>query len=725
MESNLYENKIRFRLVSVNGPMYSFDKIIKEPLNIRDADYVIDRDDEYFGFAAEYIDENARLEFDNEDDSGRAEIEMIFNTYGNDGIIKFYMEVYYGGLWNELINANLNLNTYNKEVESVSCCIEKVSFNSLFRTRFDTSIYTNETVSLDGYNSPALSPKSINIQAQSQRKTFVSKTDYERQEGSHGGDDFAPNFEVGFPRTTITTSEFNDQQDMEPAIARWDYSNNLMNWIAGSGYCHFRAERDGWVDIKISGFTFQYSGRTNLDDFIDFNGRAKTNWKAQAGIVVFDANGAYKTSYVHFTDQRTNTDNMQLIFNPGTCTWRVYMQQGWGFVYYGAGWQDGTESMDREEFVNGNGATMTVVQVETLPPTKCNAWKFKDVLVKNLEMITGSGNLKSDFLTQCQARTFVTNGWNVRRVSKPLQTKMKDIFATMNALWNVGYTLTTDSQGNSRLVVEPMKYFFQNKKIISLSDISDYKEESDKNMIYNEVEIGYDKYVDSDAAGQEAFNTKREYLLPIKTAKKKLTLKSPFIADGFVIEKVRSYQYDAEQPVSTSEDDYTFLLCLNAALTTSVDDGLSNMSGIVDPYNSYNFRLSPARMFMNWQYFINSVLAFKTSMSTIGNRACYGNKFAKGQTSNSDCGSTVLIQENQDFPIDNSKKLFYPLLINFKAPLSFEQFITIKDALLDKGENANGYIEIASPFGFFNIFVKQIKYNPINEIAEIRGWKKY
>jgi len=722
----MYNEKIRFRLIS-QMVLYPFDQEILEPLNISNSDYLIKRDSEYYGFSAQYMDENAVLEFSNEINSGRQIIETLFYNYGNEAKMSFIIELLVGVTWEEIIKADLNFNKYDSDYKGVTLAIERVGFESKFRTRFATSINTNEVISLDGISVDPINEMHIQIHAQKVQKTFITN-----QKTNENYFDFAgPNNRIIgiFPSDDIKINK-TETDGLPGAFFLKDFTANIFQEVANSGYYHFKALKAGKATVNI------------LDSIAEYLITVPLDWyKHELGFhsCIFSSAGVLKDSTTHATKTVGNlysvfsysgvfpvalSKTVEFDFEVGDAIC-FFVTLGTSSVYGGTG------------KLSNLGCRFEISIVETSPRSDCETWDLKSLLVHNMKIITNSGNVKSDFLDLLDERITITNGFRIRRnVNNPLTYNMKSLFEAISAVWNLGYTISTDSMGADQIVIEPFEYFFQDKKIITLSESYDYSEKWDESLIYNYVKIGYAKYNDEAEIGLDSFNTVREYQIPITSYSKTLTKLSPVIADGHLINKVKDYQYIKDyyaKVESKSEDDFLFFLCLNSIRSNTIDDAnlntpsMSTITGIIDPIEPYNYRLTPARMFYNWQSFISSLCSFIPDLTVISNRLCVNNKNVNGYLVDlpSELQDGVELTESQNFEVLNSKKIFKPLLSVFKTKLSYQEFILIKDSLLNKGINANGYFEVFVNDKIINIFAKELKYNPITQIAEIQGWLKY
>lgn len=369
---------------------------------------------------------------------------------------------------------------------------------------------------------------------------------------------------------------------------------------------------------------------------------------------------------------------------------------------------------------------------------------------------------------------------------------------------------------------EKREYFFRDILLFQIPTYainkSSYLESPNVDLMYNHVSIGYKKYPENELNTLDEFNTKREYLTPLKTIKNKLEKLSDFIASGYALEfqRRRLFENEGNQNSSAAYDDDVFIIALTeekfevpifeikddyilltqkvnnlpevgqqieiaalpgnsttnagtytiasidtvgalprrtkvtvtTTLVNEIVDGVvvkylsgkynpersqpfETVENIISPETSYNLRISPKRMFLNWAKWINSGLFHKDSSSVIKQTFSKNNAVAGGletqflNTESNPMGDVdkALIIENSDLTLtdyQNFDRIFKPIKIEFKARLEFEELQYIFDRL-EKGylENAYGYIEFYDLDGNTRKgFIMDITYNP--SIEEVK-----
>lgn len=196
----------------------------------------------------------------------------------------------------------------------------------------------------------------------------------------------------------------------------------------------------------------------------------------------------------------------------------------------------------------------------------------------------------------------ISNGFLLRStLNNPIEDATKQPRASFNQLMagvrflvNAGFNV--EFSGEDEVIrIEKMDYFFQDKEIVTLSPelLSSYEETVDPSYIFNEIEVGYNKF----SKGRET--NKRDtiddphgvvqYLTPIKRNKQKFSLKGDFILSGTEIEIVRRKQF--EEDLNSNEKDDGEIYAVQAH---SWEDGYALQSTFTipqePPISSWSYR---------------------------------------------------------------------------------------------------------------------------------------
>ncbi|MDR1403289.1 MAG: hypothetical protein LBJ60_06275 [Tannerellaceae bacterium] len=290
---------------------------------------------------------------------------------------------------------------------------------------------------------------------------------------------------------------------------------------------------------------------------------------------------------------------------------------------------------------------------------------------------------------------------------------------TLNAIWALGYSFI-EEKGVSMLRVEPVMWFFNPEYCVyECEEVFDYTETTAKDLLLNEFETGYEKYADNDLHTLLEFNTYRQYLLPFKHFKGKVTKKAKFITSGYMIEILRRIQFADKPKDSDSNDDSIFLFTMSDVNPLECERGeaFSFVFGEDDISSIYNARISPARMVLSWMPFLSSVCYHKSVEEQV---KCQFYK-QNGEFATQLKTESFLIVENQNFTVSRNKK-FIPAIAEFKTPMFAKDYLRIRDSLLSRlgDEENNGYIQFFDRTGTVKTgWVMEMEYDAYRELASL------
>jgi len=207
-----------------------------------------------------------------------------------------------------------------------------------------------------------------------------------------------------------------------------------------------------------------------------------------------------------------------------------------------------------------------------------------------------------------------TNGLLIRLFDVSQVTfnaSLKDAFKTLNGILNIGLGFE-----DGKVVIENEKYFYD------IEDNPDYPvtdtEKYTTNQILdlstwlndeviskavlpewyaNEIKVGYNSFEYENIQGLKEFNTKSNYVTPLKSIKRLLDLVSPFRFDTQGVNKLRAKPQNAfgTEDVSGDNDVFGFDVKRATVFEVKTDDDFILVSGGIDPAQSYNLNFTPRR----------------------------------------------------------------------------------------------------------------------------------
>jgi len=579
-----------------------------------------------------------------------------------------------------LFKGNLNLNTYLDDDGEIRCSIEKVSFENLFRTRFDTVIDLSSPIDLDGNPIAPTPVKTTQLHSKVIVKEFASAV---TEAQSINSEDISRFVSVKMESASELTTELPGNQALPLSVNGIDPRDQDLFF--------FKIEEDGIYDMNFkASFTFKIMR-------IDFGGKIGTYYltprvmlqRTGVTLEVLEFN-AFRRSGA--TNEKTITFDMNFDVNLSRNMLAgdvIYLDCVGQMQYAGASY-----FYQISNYLNSNRISG---QTSSAGSTTLSYLLF-DVANYLIGAATGQPNsLISSILDENgDFHDYVlANGFQIRNFltsSKPLKMSLKDFFEGVFQIAGLGYNFQI-LNGKEYVVIEKVADFFQMREIIKLDEIYEYKEEHGKDFVYNELEIGYEKYPEEESNTLDEPNTYKTALTPIKTYKQKFTKKSKLIASGYILERQRREQFQINPSESLSNDDDVFIISVikdGAGYRSEKNEQFSNIEGLFSPETAYNLRLTPSRIEYNWAPLLNISFSKKLGTDVIKTTFIKNNDKLKSYLIPSDTRRryepNFVLEEKGDvdmnrFKGDNRKALHLPQMASFKAIIDYSDYIFMKACL--------------------------------------------
>ena len=688
---------------------------IREPGKWDSVGITGERDKDWHGWNYQYSDGEVQLDFD--DLAGKQILEQAYAEGGNDAAANFYYgfnETFY------LFTGKFNFNTYKRENGRVNIAVERKDFNDLLQSRFDTKVSMAALDTLDGI--PLTPPASFSLALHA--KEIVKK--YERF--YEPVIPFAPesytlaatlgksNLYYRFNTTEPKISEIETVTEMPLGISTLDpIANELYNWrLKFGGVITFSLDAYWSITVNITLGSGAYSFTPKMII-------------RRGGVNVLDVVIGTVMSGPTIPALLTVSGNINYDLLNFVC-----LPEDNIFIYIHL------IAVNRAISSTFTCNTMNFVlnMLETTPASTAKAWMLFDAVNHGIKVVTNNTSyLKSTLLnTLPTAGQFseyaVTNGFQIRKFEdRPLLITLKQMFSSLRANAAIGFGF--EYVGTVEVVrVEGLEYFYQNLEILIIEEVEKYSEEVETSLIFNEVEIGYNKYKEDGYNTLDEFNTRHEYLTPIKTHKNKLVLKSDFITSGYSIEDTRRQQYNDTPTNSYANDDECFLISLNGVIPEK-NEAFAEVNNLISPTTAYNLRLSPKRMLQNWAKWLGS-LFYKDGTEIVKNTFVDKNGDLSTRflgTEPNPMGDTqkVLVIEKGNLTVAQlGSFIFTPEKVTVRCKLLPDAVLLINESLKGIGLKAYGYIRIKkNSLEYQNIWLNKITYNFYTEKATLEGIKKW
>jgi hypothetical protein len=305
------------------------------------------------------------------------------------------------------------------------------------------------------------------------------------------------------------------------------------------------------------------------------------------------------------------------------------------------------------------------------------------------------------------ALTALALGFWVRKFDdKKIEVSLKDFLESSNAIHNTGYTIS-DVDGTEKLVLEDMKYFFNDFTGIRLTEqVSDVERKVASDFYSSKMEFGYKRpdgeNLYEEAMGLDEYNTKTTYSNPITRVDNKYDKISIFRADSYGREFARRKPKLNYPEEDTRYDKDSFILDLKEGLGDAYveriwsDDYESLPTGVYSPETATGLRITPFRNLERHQWFFGSGL-FKFPEDYVR----YTSNLVNSELTTKKTGEDAR-SENSDIKIKNMEKpLFKNEWIEFSYPVDFyvnEQVYGSTDVNGRKIPNFFGKVEFINEF---------------------------
>lgn len=178
---NLYQNTTYFKLIIGETEYFIDEPQDWDKISIQNV-----RDKQFIGFNESYVDDKTQLGFASDKKANESTNRAIVPAYplikavyeadagDGDAVLEFGIVDSITGDLRPQYSGNLNFNTYHDEDSVITCSVEKLNFDDLFRTRNDTSINLASTTTLDNEAMDAIPMDSIKLRAKLLSKQFTA-----------------------------------------------------------------------------------------------------------------------------------------------------------------------------------------------------------------------------------------------------------------------------------------------------------------------------------------------------------------------------------------------------------------------------------------------------------------------------------------------------------------------------------------------------------------------
>jgi len=699
--------------------------MIDEPLSWDQVEFNAKRTKDYHGWSSQYSDGSVQLGFACA--AGKEVLETAYNLNGGDANVRFQYGFTYLDQTQVLFDGKINFNTYNKLSGYITAVIEGAEFNNLFTTRMDTKVNLSDGKTQDG--------------------DFIAVPKVYKV-GLHG-----KAISTKFQVNSVTLWDYPVFQFREASsYIIPDTSEAKLTEITENFTYGLLIQNEAPYDIDLYSLNLSFGGVYNFDVAFSIDVKLKGRQGNQGSYTLtpmFMINDTLYPAGAVKQGQSSATDWQQIPVDfhyTGTHTLVAGDKVYWFIKMDTVGFIEGPSLL--QKMVN-----ITVEALEEAKGSDCRGWLLHDVIDYVAKNITNNHTfLKSNFLSlksssqvsDGQGSLYIlTNGKQIRNfdvATNPLLISMNDCLKIVRSLFCCGYGFERIG-GNEFLRIERVNQFYQNKKITQIDDVFEYSEEIAKDLIFNETEFGFEKYQSSGLNSLDEFNTRREDLMPIKTHKDKLIVKSPAIGSGYSIEKCRRNQYSETPTNSVDNDEDAFIISVNRTaepgrFQAEKNEAFDIVENLISPETAYNLRLSPKRIELNWAIWVKNILYWKQPVDFIKTSFVDQNGLLRTKLKPSDLRAVGDIfkddwVEKDDIQLSNypvEEQIFKPEYMNIKAKITPNIMIMIDNAMHGQQSTPQnyGWIAVRDNVGLYQAgFPIEMKYNFFTKHVTMKLLKFY
>lgn len=703
---------------------------IEEPDGWDALSITMQRSDAYTGLENVYSDNITFVE------TGARYLQGIFDLYLFDALIDFKWEYYCNDVLIESFFGSINMITYSEINNQISVKIEESSFSRKLLNRIETIVNLDAETSIEGLElSPLtktilpLHSKVISLQSSFIKNDFLS--DYEEL----GINDESFNA-LYFP-LDVASDEFETAEGttvMFDINAPLPYSKRYLFTAPVAGVYTFAYDLKGFVQESSSATrSFNFSIAFTTSSNVDYQVKPITAHSQTGGTITipYDLSGSF--------DIPLGAGESVALFS------RIFNSTP-------------SRSADLRQVMET--ASLSIQSYSIYESSTAESYKIYEALNRIVESITDTQDaIRSDFFGRtdsapysydengCGSWLTTLNGKAIRafindKVMVGSSMSFKSLFDALDCQYSIGFRVE-EIAGKLYLRIEPKEYFYNAETIMQFSNVSDIKKSISTKDIYNNFDIGYEKWEIEEINGIDEINTQHQYSIPITTGSNKLSKLSTFVAGAYAIEYTRRQQFKITPTTDWKFDDDNFFIALSMIDQTfdNVDDDPYKLEGITYPYTylagsvpernesfdyvnnylvpetGYNIRLSPTRMAMNW----HPILAASITQDLTKNvnfQSGQGNVFESDKLIDI-CEPTIEeIQQNMNisrdlFEVFKRDAFYKPVLYQFEYPGTFTDFRFLR-------LNSNKSIEFScESTNFIKGFIKEIVFEPNSESGGI------
>lgn len=702
--------------------------VITEPDGWSNCKLKLERHEDYHSLV-EYFEGEFIFYGENNFDNGGADwIRQVENIYGLDAEIQILIEADINGdgtYEEQIFSGQLDLTGLQEMKDNkIKVPIIRNDFWAKFIARRDTPVDLLSSTDLDGDAVSTIDSVTVNLPSQKVRSTFRRSTGFVNN----------PTEPATFYNETVGVTSYllfdNSQNDLDEIDRRFEYGTQITTVDP----------RDEFKYIILA----TYSGDYSIDCQIRFYcvlsvARDITvKWYLSYG-----PQGNLTTTQIGVTKAALATNVLDDTGPFVDINTTVALNKGDVIYIYGeVTLSGGTDLYYTPDYYNATYTSDVYTDLEIVAATRfadssATGYLLHDAANAIIDRIIGRANTLYSLhlgstLTNGRAYGSAGCGWNYALTpglqirgytftEKVFSMSFKKWWEGADPIFNLGLGYDTIS-GTEVIRIEDKAFFYDATSVsVNIPYIRAISRMYDESLIFNQIEIGYNKWESENISALDDPQAKRWYATRIQKIKNTLHLYSDFIAASLGIEITRRQTIEKSKDYKFDND--IFIIALNETAvdtdvyTPELDENFSAIVNLNDSDTRYNSYLTPAYNLLRWQNVPNGCLT-KYPLSVY--------KFVKGE-GNYDMGSDTtntchglnsvgLIYENQDIDIISTAikipMLYEVEIINF----TWSDYRTVR-------ENRHKAIGLSvTDRDYRRFFIKEMIYEPTKGKAKITCW---
>lgn len=669
-------------------------------------------------------------------------LKTEYDTYGADGRMELKIVYVCDGDEYDFFRGKFDFNTYKRECGDkcfITCDVINQRCSDLFLTRIDQDVDIDATLDMDGNAITPIVSDTVTIEGQAILLQNVGENDGEATDNlnfillSNDGYFQTPLY---LPRQALNEFGIFNANGATPFVTTTGSTNMEFYWtIAGGKPQAFEnvgqfltiwertadplncVEMNAIIDSRMKG-TFTLT-LTNWDADYTFNWKLlKYDPQTQTFTQIYSNNLAFGTA-VNGTTYNIAFDD--IISGSPTYEEATYL------LFYLEMYFDEVipppVGLQRIVTINIDYDAETFFKMEL--DSQCDTSYAKSYRLDRVYEWLNKPYVGEDCFdvqvtsTQCFNTYHLTNGLHIREVTEPNTPKLflnwAQLFDGTRKMFNHGWGFTANE---TSLLVGDIDTFYSSADVIDLGSVRTVQFNTAKDLIYGIIDVGYNKWEAEEYSLLDEPNTARQYRRNVQNSQLILDLMCDIITAGYTIEITRRKNQGKTGTSDWRYDDDLFLINTELSDGTyravrGVNSGAANM---YSPSTRMNYRLTPARMMLNW---FKSVCAARPTWQndTVEFSSGTGNYVAQGQMVGCSPESQV-IAENQGLDKDDiltgqAEPLWETIIASFDAPMTMVQY----EALL-----ANPYGRVAFSCGATNYegWIVTLELRPKDGLADVK-----